>query len=470
MVRFRSVLIGVKKLVRRRTCPMACLAGVVVLLCLFVIRDRVYAAAGVFHLREVSAFEVANKFPSFKAGVRSPCSNAPDPNVTAYPEFKSDKPLYGSVSFGNDALRADSGLRFRFALDESGGTGRGYDRLYFDLNQDLDLTNDRVSKRLRDPPDGAMLNGLPIDRQICLEHIGVPLPFGAEGTRPLEIMPRLYLAETGYGYVAFVTTKARRGRIVVADRKFDVLLGHAYVATGWFDQPWTALHLLADGRDSLEFAWSGGDRLMAMHRIGDTLYRFSATPAGDKLMVHSYEGPLGTIEVGAGERDLETMAIRGSLLSEDTTVALGRTPAVGLPQNAFPSCRVPVGDYLPYFVSVEYGSLYISLSNNYHADGKPRAAVERPPIYGIKIRADKPFAFDFSNTPEVLFAQPVKDCRVRRGEELAVKAVLIDRALDIMIRGLDRRSDAAKPVSLDPKVVIARADGTQVAEGVLPFG
>ena len=57
---------------------------------------------------------------------------------------------------------------------------------------------------------------------------------------------------------------------------------------------------------------------------------------------------------------------------------------------------------------------------------------------------------------------------VLRGQQLQVKAVLTDPQLDIMIRGLrDTRRDN---LSLDPKVTITRADGRQVAEGVMPFG
>ncbi len=64
-----------------------------------------------------------------------------------------------------------------------------------------------------------------------------------------------------------------------------------------------------------------------------------------------------------------------------------------------------------------------------------------------------------------------------------VKAVLIDPVLDIMIRGLDdttRKHRETGPdgqprsyetnVSLDPNVVITRANGEKVAQGVMPFG
>ena len=76
--------------------------------------------------------------------------------------------------------------------------------------------------------------------------------------------------------------------------------------------------------------------------------------------------------------------------------------------------------------------------------------------------------------------------QVKRGEEIKVAAVLVDPKLDIMIRRLYDTSvkgdkeykDATGKVyrtikvnkSLDPNVVIARADGQIVAEGVMPFG
>ncbi len=131
---------------------------------------------------------------------------------------------------------------------------------------------------------------------------------------------------------------------------------------------------------------------------------------------------------------------------------------------------MPVADYLPAIVTVTLGRLRISVSNNYHADGLFRRPSNHPRIYGIKIREDKSYVFDFSNKPDVIFASPAKDQRVKLGRELTVKAVLIDPELDIMIRRLYDTGQKPRRVSLDPKVVITRADGETVAEGVMPFG
>jgi hypothetical protein len=230
--------------------------------------------------------------------------------------------------------------------------------------------------------------------------------------------------------------------------------------------------------------WWGADKLNATHAIGGKYYRFATTAKGDKLIVRPYEGQLGTFEVGAGGRDIQEIAIQGSLRSKDTAVAVGGELERGFPKPA-KSCRLPVGDYLPAMVTVTLGRLRISVSNNYHADGQDRRPSNRPLIYGIKIREDNSYVFDFSNKPDVIFASPAKDHRVKLGQELKVEAVLIDPELDIMIRRLYDTTQKQKreyvtpdgqkrtielDKSLEPKVLITRADGEKVAEGVMPFG
>jgi hypothetical protein len=94
----------------------------------------------------------------------------------------------------------------------------------------------------------------------------------------------------------------------------------------------------------------------------------------------------------------------------------------------------------------------------------------------MTVRKDKPFILDFSSKPAVMFTSPPKDLRVKAGEKLRVEAVLIDPVLDIMIRGLKDTTRKEKTgwgetdLSLDPGVVISRADGEIVAQGEMPFG
>ena len=460
--------------------------AIFLVVCLSQVASAVQQEAVTFELQEVSAFALAEESSAFGIGHRGDCADRPETDGTTYPPFKSEEPIYGSVRLAQDPQRADGrdGVRLVFAIDESRGSGKGYDRFYLDLNGDGDLTNDRVLAKQASPPEGAAQDYASIQQQACFEPVGIPLALRSGGTRPLEVMPRLIITDSGYRQMSFVTTRARSGQIDIAGRKLRVHLGHNYLIAGWFDRPWTALHLIPMGQNNRAISWWEGDRLLAAHKVGGTFYRFSATPSGDRLTVRPYDGPLGTFQLGAGGRDLAAMEMSGSLVGEEIAVAIGEVSDRGRPEP-LSTCRLPVGDYLPSYLTVTYGRLRINLSNNYHADGSPRDAQNRVPVYGITIREDKPFTLDFSNEPTVLFASPAKDLRVKRGAEFTAKAVLIDPVLDVMVRGLDDTNQKqtkertgsngvtysyTESLSLDPKVVISRADGEVVAEGVMPFG
>ena len=208
---------------------------------------------------------------------------------------------------------------------------------------------------------------------------------------------------------------------------------------------------------------------MAMHKIEGTYYCFSATPEGDKLTAQPYNGKLGTFMGGSGDRDMTYIGCSGSLCSKDKAVAITGELAGEWPESSY-KFHIPVGDYLPSSLSIQYDKLTVSISDNYHADGKLRGKISGQKYYGITIREDKPFVFDFSNEPKVIFASPAKDYHLKPSEELTVKAVLIDPEMDIMIRRLYNVGRGRKWISLDPKVIITRANGEKVDEGVMPFG
>ena len=223
-----------------------------------------------------------------------------------------------------------------------------------------------------------------------------------------------------------------------------------------------------------------------MRLVDGQYYTTSTTPQGDKLTVKRYQGDFGILKIGPGNRTLGRLSIQGSLESRSTVLA------VGLPGGAssgalmpVPECRLPVGDYIPNYVTIEYGHLRLGISQNYHSDGKPQDIDRNTWAYGIKIREDETFVWDFSDPPDVMFANPARDQTYKRGDEITVKAVLIDPKLTIMIRDLvDTERKETKTydsgngqtgsyetdASLDPTVTITNAAGKQVAEGVMPFG
>jgi hypothetical protein len=434
-----------------------------------------------FPLTEISPFDLDIR--DFKRGEYSKNEEKPDPEIKALPQFKSENPVYGKFEFGRIDLDNKNAISYHYALDESSGTGKGYDLLYFDLNRDLDLSNDQPLKPMLSPPRDAAFGGNYIEKEVFFKNITLSFDVGSGVKLERGFLPHLVvqkIQENRYTAFYLISTKLRTGKVEIAGQKFTAYLGHSYVVGPSFDWPGTALHLVPEGSQNGP-RWWGADNIKAIHRIPDTpsggYYRFSATPQGDQLFVRPYTGDFGIFEIGAGNRKIDKMEVSGSLYSKDANVAIGGEPEDWGGRKPAPSCSIPVGDYYPSYISVNYGKLRISISENYHSDGKSTDRQDRPYVYGMSIRKEKPYILDFSNKPAVMFASPPKDHRVKVGEKLRVEAVLTDPQLDIMIRGLDdttrkKKTDYGyeRDFSLDPTVVITRADGEIMAQGEMPFG
>lgn len=387
-----------------------------------------------------------------------------------WPSFSSDAPLYGQVDFRNLAPGERKSDQFYFALDSS-VKGGDCDLLYFDENGDADLTNDKPRKPA--PQWSSLSRRSSSFKETYFDPVTMTFDFGPGGTQPLEVLPCLRVYQGSTPQFSFVAAHVHSGRFEIDGTSYEACVGYQYEVGGRLDEPRTALILAAP--DEEPASWWGGDQLCAVHRLGGRFWRFACTPTGDKLFVRPYDGPVGTFEIGAGGRKVERLTARGSLRSNEAAVAIGGALAGGWPGPA-QRCDVPAGDYYPAYLTIELGDLSISLSNNYHANAQGQLREGREPVRGIAIRADKPYVLDFSNKPVVVFTQPdgAPERQFARGEEIQIKAVLIDPVLDVMIRRLNTvapgASAADPPQSLDPKVVIKRTNGEIVAEGVMPFG
>jgi hypothetical protein len=428
-----------------------------------------------FKLSETSALEQGD----FLRGQSANCEEKPFAAVKHYPAFVSQKPIYGSIRFAEEEGKTNSGMLFYFAIDESQGTGKGYDRLYFDLNRDLDLRNDPALKPQSLPPEKAKMTWSDIKQQVLFDCLSIDFDLGPAGKRPIQLMPRLIVALYGTReskQVAFVRTHLYEGEISIGGRPYQARLGEEYAILGRLDQPGTELILDPQSEGGRAW-WLGGDSLMAAHKVGGSFYTFSANPVGDEFTVHPYRGDLGTFEIGPGGRPITNLTASGSLSGTNIAVAVGGQSGKSFNLEPVPRCQLPVGDYLPSFLTLNFGRLRLQISDNYHSDGKSCDRAGRPHVYGFTIRKDKPYVLDFSNKPEVMFASPARDQKFKPGDTVQVKGVLVDPKLDFMIRGLeDTTRPKASPqsrgrnFSLDPKVVITRANGEKVAEGVMPFG
>ena len=70
-------------------------------------------------------------------------AHASDTKVSALkePDYKSEKPLYLRIAFGDESGKIMWGV-----IDESEGTGKGYDIVYLDVDMDLNLKNNSPIK------------------------------------------------------------------------------------------------------------------------------------------------------------------------------------------------------------------------------------------------------------------------------------------------------------------------------------
>jgi hypothetical protein len=280
-----------------------------------------------FKLRNVSVFD-ENKEP-FIRGQMCMCQDKPFTEVKNYPAFVSQSPRFGKVRFGAKFNQTNSGVQYYFALDESRGTGKGYDLLYFDGNQDLDLRNDPVAKLQPNPPDqGYAPRFGGIKSKAAFDFLKVNLNTNNGSSNFVDLMPRLlvtgYAKET-YCYMFFVRTRLYAGDIQIASKKFHAQLGNDYAIYPGFDSPGTAL-VLTKGD---QFDWWGGDRLSAMHKVDSRFFSFSATQTGE-LTVHPYQGDLGTFAIGPGGRNMTNFGVSGSMRTKDWAVAGGGDIKEGL--------------------------------------------------------------------------------------------------------------------------------------------
>ena len=154
------------------------------------------AAGAVFELRETPVLESGSggNASGMMVGARATCQEQPHPTVTAYPALGSKQPIYGLLRLAPDPTRPESGTPLYFVVDESGDT---YDRLYVDLNGDLDLTNDPVVVPMKAPPAGAvpLVFGLACKRS-CLRRLPCPwISAPTWASRPVRLVPRLEIQE-----------------------------------------------------------------------------------------------------------------------------------------------------------------------------------------------------------------------------------------------------------------------------------
>lgn len=390
-------------------------------------------------------------------------NQGPSAEVRDYPPLKSEKAIYGQAVLGGHPFDGSSGEHFHFVIDESGGTGGGYDRLVLDLNKDLDLTNDPVINKDADPPKGLGVNGFP-GSQVVFEAFDVVLNADDPAQiRTQRVIPQ-YQGLQERHIVSFLAPMGRKGRIKIGSQTQDCVLAQNVIAGG-FDSPWIACYL--DDRPQ------GLGILGCWPYVDGTFYIRSVDPAGTTMTVRPYTGPLGSFDMGAPAEVSGNLEVgRGWILSQDRIIDLMNCPK----QDGKP--QVPVGDYWPIQVALNHQKKKIVLRM-----ASPDPAQKRPKTpASFRVREAGPVACRFPRLKDVHFKWAKNQTRFKPGEEVKVEASIGSLAAGLFLAGLDDMTKVKRTLklpdgtdytmyeSIDPWIVIADSGGEAVAQGKMPFG
>jgi hypothetical protein len=429
--------------------------------------------------------------------------------------------LYGSVRFDANPRERASGIEFHFVLDESGPQaakpaakdakteapstktkpageanesektpvgsaaksgatktpGRPsrnecpYDRLYFDANGDLDLTNDGVVQLAKEPVFAAMPRG----SGGRFGELNVTFDFGPTlGKRPFPILVLVY-PQRDSASVGFVARTVRKGKIAFGGEEHLAVLSQATIS-GRYDMPFTQLTVMSSD-PSKPYPLIPSGPLGQTRWIGEQLVSVSASPLGDTLTIEPYRGETGVLELGAGGRAITQMGFAAYLMSAAGTAPLSRASpdADFLPRRY----TLPVGDYRLSNLVAQYGRL--RFSGRLGADA---ATATKPPAFPVQIRKDKRQVLEFSGKPEVKFMAPAKEKTFNPGDAVMIKAMLTEPWQSVQITGLwdatkkqqvkyrigGREVVRTEFAKIVPTITIKDSAGKTRAEGPMPFG
>jgi len=436
-----------------------------------------------FELKEFSVFEEKQSENTYylRSGQYVMIEkNKSNPNVQAYPKFKSSKPIYGSVTFGGSPMDSFSSQcprqEFFFVVDESKGTGKGYDQFYFDSNRDLDLSNDQPLNGAPKPAANDQMEGYPAEFkppvEVEFEAFTVALSTGQEGSaQKMKLAPSLTIYDDMFIQAVFTSATAHKGKIKIGSKEHEVYLCQGQNIKGGFADPNTGLHFFGAG-DGPDMGMAS--LLGAIKKIDGMFYRFSASHDGSQLFVHPYDGEYGELQVASDT--IKHPTVDGFLSNKQDLISLKDCKVEG------DNLKVPTGEYNLMMLRLASNNLSANFYQTSMMRGPEPGTKTSEPTFNIKIAEGEPYVLDMNESLSVVFDSPDKKAQLKPGEQLMVSAMLHLPAQKLMLLGVEDRSiekerfkiagnkDYIVYASIDPQVKITDSSGKVVAQGKMPFG
>ncbi len=242
--------------------------------------------------------------PSKSEGVESDFSSL----VKKEPEYKCDMPFKGVIRLGSED--------FLIAFDSTGLQSNGFDLLYFDRNQNGDLTDDELIQAKQRDNQGRRVAFPRVD--LILKVEGKEVDYSFMAATYASTQSRGGSGSIGYAYGEFYSCAYRIGEVILDGKKHRIAILD-YNSNGRFDDeyairtdirtaggdiiPKTGDMILLDpdtqNRMYLDYFNAAGRRekhyLSQSIFIDGNLYDVKVTPSGDKLTLTPSKASLGSI-------------------------------------------------------------------------------------------------------------------------------------------------------------------------------
>jgi hypothetical protein len=378
--------------------------------------------------------------------------------LSAEPRYRSKVPLYAALRFGKNG-----DTRYTIVLDESKGTGRGYDMLYADRNNNGDLTDDpRIMGRIiQRGSNSTMGNFGPVELMVEYGDRTSPCYFFVEyyhyGEQRLrrgasDVQNFQLTLWTGGYYTGNVSFGASERQIAIVDFNCNGIFNESFNtrSMGSGGRLYASGdYVLVDANDDGVFnaGYTDGDEACPCAKyvqVDGRWYSLDISDHGGTVEIQEPDLELGTIEIA------EQPSSGSLLLSSANGV---------LKVQAGQEIQVPVGTYQVYNHST---SISDSSGNwRYNASGTT---------------AGKKFQVTGGNAVAVGFGAPLvinveMDSRYRRGGR-AKAGSTVDLSLTISGQGGETYTSIMRDNGNPPAPTFKAIDedGKEVAQGTFRYG
>ncbi|MHC4913918.1 MAG: hypothetical protein ACYTGB_00385 [Planctomycetota bacterium] len=370
----------------------------------------------------------------------STAGEKPRRKLTKEPKYAGEKPIYISIDIGSGKDRFLTAV-----LDEGKGTGKGYDKLYLDTNNNGDLTDDpEVKAKVQDR--GNVLT-------VSAGQLTVTVRYEDGGSRQLAITPQIYRIKRGDAaarwIVRYVVMQHLEGKLQIDGLEMLVGLYDRYDRSGPANGCFNDF-----GRDALRIDTDGDGKLGTHEEM----------PLSRIL---SLAGKLRELKVGADGRGFSLADYSGKTGDLRVSCAYARGAKVETGQLTFVGAE---GCALTH--SIDWKAAVSLPAGTWRIGGGTLTLTDAAGAsWTLALSGSKPFEVAADGTAMLTLGSPIKvepvvSGKVAPGSRVSISHKVIGAAGEVYSTIAKGGRSRTPP----PSVKVLDAAGTQLASGKMEYG